>query len=93
MHVSIPDLLFLVVFVIIIVRAIPEYLREKAEERALNKRLRTLDELGYAAGRLGKSPDFYETELNAPRDSIDAMAVLAGWRRGWNKYWGLCRTT
>ena len=72
MYVSIPSLLVLVVLAFITTRIIRIYRREKAEERAVSAHLRMLDDLGYTAGRLGKSPDFYEAKLH----TLGAKAAL-----------------
>ncbi len=64
--------------------------RQYLERRKIDKWTKTLDQWGYAAGRLGKPPDFYKTEdIGSRFDWVDELAVKQGWQRGFHEYLAL----
>ena len=61
--------------------------KDKLNQRKIDKLMDQLDQLGYLAGKLGKPPDFYKVEdVGQKFDWVDEFAVMQGWQRGFDEF-------
>lgn len=61
--------------------------KDRLKQRRIDKLMKALDQWGYAAGRLGKPPDFFKSEDVGSRfDWVGELAVMQGWQRGFDEY-------
>jgi hypothetical protein len=61
--------------------------KDHLKQRKIDKYTKTLDQWGYAAGQLGKPPDFYKFEETGRNlDWVDELAIMQGWQRGFDEF-------
>lgn len=74
-----------IVAIIFIVRIVSLQLKEHQYATRQEEVIRSLDNIGYNAGRLGKAPNFSETDLGVDLSAFDQLVLLTGWKRGWKE--------
>jgi hypothetical protein len=84
---SLTTLVLLVAGAAIVIALVTKASKAKLEQRKIDRYMAALNEWGYAAGRLGKPPDFYKSERPEKEfDFADEAAMLVGWQAGFDEY-------
>jgi len=79
-------MVFLVlVAIIFIARIVSLQWKERQDSARQDEVIKSLDNIGYNAGRMGKAPNFCETDLGVSLSAFDQLVLLTGWKRGWKE--------